>query len=86
MIGRWSMVILGKVAPVTVWLITLCMVITYSRVWINPVFGMVGNPARGQLKGKMNICLFPFAPENLASRDRSGRPVSRKPARSRHSG
>ena len=40
---------------------------------------MVANPARGQLNSRENIrfFLFPFAPENLVSRDRFGRPVPR---------
>ena len=48
--------------------------------------GMVANPARGQLNRKMNISLSSFAPENLVSRDGFGRPVSRQPAHSLHSG
>ena len=41
------------------------MVITYSRVWMNrvrlPILLVVSS------KGKLNILLFPYAPENLAS-------------------
>ena len=42
--------------------------------------GMVGNPARGQLTGKTNISLSPFAPGNLVSGDGFGSPVPRQPA------
>ena len=49
---------------------------------------MVANPARCQLN-RENVFfswqLCPFAPENLASRHRFGRPVPRQPARSPHS-
>ena len=41
---------------------------------------MVANPAHGQLKGKMNISLSAFAPENLVSRDEFGSSVPRKSA------
>ena len=38
--------------------------------------GMVANPALGQLnREKCFFSLSPFAPENLVSRDRFGRPV-----------
>ena len=46
--------------------------------------GKAANPARGQLK--ISISLFPFAPENLVSRDGFGRPVPRQPAHSPHLG
>ena len=63
----------------------LCMVITYSRVWMN--LGKVGNPARGQLTRENEyILLSPFSPENLVSRDGFGRPVPRQPAHSPRSG
>ena len=42
--------------------------------------GKVANPARGQLKGKMNIPLSPYVPEILVSRDGFSRPVPRQPA------
>ena len=45
---------------------------------------LVANPARGQLNRKFS--LSPFAPENLVSRDGSGRPVPCQPAHSPHSG
>ena len=49
--------------------------------------GKVSNPARGQLNRKNNhISLFPFAPENLVSRDGFGGLVPRQPAHSPHSG
>ena len=54
------------------------MVITNSKSKDQP--GKVANPARGQLNRKMNFSLFPFAPENLVSRDRFGSPVPRQPA------
>ena len=46
--------------------------------------GKVAYPARGHVYGKMNISLSPFAPENLVSRDGSGHPAPRQPARSPH--
>ena len=56
----------------------VCMVITYSRVWINrvrlPVLHVVS------WTGKMNISLSSFAPDNLVSRDGLGNPVPRQPA------
>ena len=55
-----------------------CMVITYSRVWINrvrlPILLVVSST------GKMNIPLSPCVPENLVSRDGFSRPVPRQPA------
>ena len=46
--------------------------------------GKVANPACGQLNRKAYIfpVLSPFAPENLISQDRFGRPVPRQPAHS----
>ena len=37
---------------------------------------MVANSARGQLNRKNVFPLSPFAPENLVSQDRFGRPVA----------
>ena len=58
----------------------VCMVITYSRVWINrvrlPILLVVS------WTRKMNFFLTPFAPENLASRDGFGHLVLRHPVRS----
>ena len=51
---------------------------TYSKSMNQP--GKVANPARGQLKKKMNISLSTFAPENLVSRDGFVNPVPRQPA------
>ena len=55
----------------------VCMVITYSRVWINrvrlPILLVVSRT------GIMNISLSPCAPENLVSRDGFGSPVPRQP-------
>ena len=48
--------------------------------------GMVTNPGRGQLNRDFFFYLFLFAPENLVSRDRFGRPVPRQPVHSPHSG
>ena len=49
--------------------------------------GEVDNPARGQLnKEKMIISLSLFAPDNLVSQDKFGRPVPRQSAHSPHSG
>ena len=54
----------------------VCMVITYSRVWINrvrlPILLVVSSTV------KMNIPLSPCVPENLVSRDGFSRPVTRK--------
>ena len=62
----------------------VCMVITFSRVWINrvrlPILLVVRRTR------KMNISLSPFAPENLVSLDGFGRPVPRQPAHSPYSG
>ena len=56
----------------------VCMVITYSRVWISrvrlPILLVVS------LTGKMNIPLSPYVPESLVSRDGFSRPVPRQPA------
>ena len=56
----------------------VCMVITYSRIWINrvrlPILLAVSQTT------KMNIPLSPCAPANLVSRDGSSRPVPRQPA------
>ena len=56
----------------------VCMVITYSRVWINrvrlPILLVVS------WTGKMNNTLSPYVPENLVSRDGFGSPVPRQPA------
>ena len=56
----------------------VCMVITYSRVWINrvrlPILLVVS------LTGKMDIPLSPCVPENLVSRDGFSRPVPRQSA------
>ena len=54
------------------------MVITYRKSKDQP--GKVANPVRGQLTGKMNISLSPFAPENLISRNGFGIPVPRQPS------
>ena len=43
----------------------------------------VANPARGRT-GKTIISLSPFAPENLVSREKFGRPVPRQPVHSPH--
>ena len=51
---------------------------TYSKSMDQP--GTVANPARGQLNGKIDIFLSPFAPENLASQDGFDTPVPRQPA------
>ena len=48
---------------------------------------MVANLARDQLnRGKKNISLSPFVPENLVSRDGFGCLVPRQPAHSPYSG
>ena len=41
----------------------------------------VVSPACGQLNREIDIALSPFTPENLVSRNRFGRPVSRQSAR-----
>ena len=72
------------------WICTIqivCMLIAYSRVWINR--GKVtNNPARDQLKTekKTNISLSSLAPDNLTSRDGFVRPVPRQSAYSPYSG
>ena len=48
--------------------------------------GKVANSAHGQLNRKHDIFLSSFAPENLVSRDRFGRPVLPQPGHSPHSG
>ena len=50
----------------------------YSKSMDQP--DKVASPARGQLKGEMNISVAAFAPENLVSRHGFGSPVSRQPA------
>ena len=56
----------------------VCIVITYSRVWINrvrlPILLVVSRT------GKMNIPLSQYVPENLVSQDGFSRPVPRQPA------
>ena len=56
----------------------VCMVTHIARVRINgvrlPILLVVSSTA------KMNISLFPFARENLVSRDCFGSPVPRRPA------
>ena len=73
--GGWE--ILCDLPPVYV-CIYVCMVITYSRVWINrvrlPILLVVS------WTGEMNIPLSPCVPENLVSRDGFSRPVPRQPA------
>ena len=56
----------------------VCMVITYSRVWINRV--RLPILARGQLNRENDIPLSQCVPENLVSRDGFSRPVPRQPA------
>ena len=56
----------------------VCVVITYSRVWINqvrmPILLVVSSTE------KMNIPVSPCVPENLVSRDGFSRPVPPQPA------
>ena len=63
----------------------VCMAITYSSVLINrvrlPILLVVSSTGR-----MIFFPLFPFAPENLVSRDRFGRPVPRQSTHSPHSG
>ena len=49
--------------------------------------GKVANPARGQLNRENEhfVSLYPFAPENLVSRDGFDRSVLRQPAHSSYS-
>ena len=54
------------------------VVITYTKGKDRP--GKVVNPAYGQLTGKINFSLFPFARENLVSRDGFGCSVPCQPA------
>ena len=66
------------------WYGCVCMVTTYSRVWINrvrlPILLVISSTE------KINISLSPFAPDNLVSRDGFGSPVPRPPAHSPYSG
>ena len=66
------------VVPCTGICMYVCMVITYSRVWINrvrlPILLVVS------WTGKMNIPLSPCVPENLVSRDGFSCPAPRQPA------
>ena len=63
---------------------SICVVMTYSRVWTNrvklPILLVVN------WTEKMNTSLPQFAPENLVSWDRFSRPVPRQPPHSTHSG
>ena len=54
--------------------------------WAGHQPGMVANRACDQSPQEGKMGLSPFVPEDLISRDRSGRPVPRKPAHSRHPG
>ena len=54
----------------------VCMVITFSRVWIDRVRLTILLVVSST--GKMNISLSPFAPENLISRAGFGRRVLRR--------
>ena len=59
--------------------------ITYGKGKDQP--GKAANPAdRGQLNKENVFFLFPFATENLVSRDWFGSPVPRQPAHSQYSG
>ena len=55
-----------------------CMTTHIAKIWINrvrlPILLVVSRT------GKNNIPLYPFAPENLVSRDGFGSPVPRQPA------
>ena len=62
----------------------VCMVITYSRVWINRV--RLSILLVVSWTGKMNIPLSPCVPENLVSRDGFSRSVPRQPVHSPYSG
>ena len=56
----------------------VCMVITYSRVWINrvrlPILLVIS--CTGEIDIPLSLCV----PENLVSRDGFSRPVPRQPA------
>ena len=54
-----------------------CIAITFSILDIKRSWFV--NPARDQLDRKIMFSLFPFALENLVSRDGFSRPVPRKP-------
>ena len=56
-----------------------CMVIAYSKRTDQP--DKVANPARGPQIRENDFSQSPFAPANLASRDGSGSPAPRQPAR-----
>ena len=69
---------MGPPTVVTLGQMYVCIVLTYSRVWINrvrlPILLVVSRT------GKMNIPLSPCVPDNLVSRDGFSRPVPRQPA------
>ena len=61
----------------------MCSVSMYGHIYTKSMDQPceVANPARGQLnRGKMNISLSAFAPENLVSRDGFGSHIPRQPA------
>ena len=60
------------------------MVISHGKALGQP--SKVANPTRGQLNRENECFLSPFAPDNLVSRDRFGRPVPLRPPYSPHSG
>ena len=63
------------------------MAITHSRVCIDQPGKGIANPARGKLnREKGDITLSSFAPENLVSRERFGRPAPCQPTHFPHSG
>ena len=57
------------------YVVYVCMVIIYSRIWINQVRLPILLVIRST--GKRNITLPPFAPNILASQEGFGRPVPR---------
>ena len=66
---------MSRIGNLTRLVITLCI---HSKRRINrvrlPILFVVNST------GKMNVSLFPFAPENLVSRDGLSSPVARQPA------
>ena len=61
----------------------LCLVITYSTLWINRV--MLPILLVTSCTGSINTFLSPYVPENLVSRNGFSRPVPRHPGHSPYS-
>ena len=80
----WYEVGMLKVPAVCMYLCIYGYHLHCSRLWTNRV--KVANPARGLTRENTSFLLYPFAHDNLISRDRFDRPVLQQPAQSPHSG